>query len=177
MSVHGTADQSRSLPLREAADHSGLSVHVLRRHIRDGTLPAVMTGNHYTVTVADLDALPAKLQQIQEDREKSCRDERDAVINRIVDEFPPLSEDQKKELGTLLGSVQVPRPPIIPVTTPLIHPRPELPSHVHCGVCGKTWEVPVIETHLTYDKAVTHGENEHPEVDARLNVKPGKGKP
>lgn len=65
--------------------------------------------------------------------------------------------------------------PNIPVTQSVIHPRPEQPKHVHCGECGKTWKVPALEAHLTYDKAVAHGENEHPEVDARLNVKPGKG--
>jgi hypothetical protein len=65
--------------------------------------------------------------------------------------------------------------PNIPVTQPVIHPRPEPPTHDHCGECGKTWKVPALEAHLTYDKAVAHGENEHPEVDARLNVKPGKG--
>lgn len=65
--------------------------------------------------------------------------------------------------------------PNIPVTQSVIHPRPEQPTHVHCGECGKTWKVPALEAHLTYDKAVAHGENEHPEVDARLNVKPGKG--
>ncbi|WP_226773260.1 hypothetical protein [Arthrobacter sp. ES1] len=35
--------------------------------------------------------------------------------------------------------------------------------------------MPALENHLTYDKAVAHGEKEHPEVDASLNVKPGKG--
>lgn len=71
----------------------------------------------------------------------------------------------------------IPVIPLIPVTRPLIHPRPEPPSHVHCGVCKKTWKLPALEAHLTYDKAVRHGERKHPEVDALLNVKPGKGKP
>lgn len=73
------------------------------------------------------------------------------------------------------SSATPPWPPIIPVTQSVLHPRPEPPSHVHCGECGKTWKVPALETHLTYDKAVAHGEKKHPEVDASRNVKPGKG--
>ncbi len=37
--------------------------------------------------------------------------------------------------------------------------------------------MPALEAHLTFDKAVRHGETKHSEIDALLNVKPGRGKP
>ncbi len=170
-----TGEAGKTIPLRDASDRSGLSVATLRKHIHEGTLAAVKTGGRYEVVVTDLDGLPAKLQQARGDREKAERDEVDARIKQIVDAAPPFTEQQKKELASIFGGARTPRVPIIPITRPVIHTRPEQPAHVHCGVCGKTWAVPVFEAHLTYTQAVNHGGKEHPDVDALLNVKPGRG--
>ncbi|MEO3931345.1 helix-turn-helix domain-containing protein [Micrococcaceae bacterium Sec7.4] len=162
MSCNVTADPNPSLPLRDAATHTGLSVPVLRRHIRDGVLPATMKGNRYEVTVADLNTLPERLEERRRAREKACQEELEAVARRIVGTFPPLSEERKKQLSRLLGSVPV---------------RRTLPTHIHCEVCGETWEVPDQDSDRIFREALQHANGEHPGDEPSSNIKPGRGQP
>ena len=37
--------------------------------------------------------------------------------------------------------------------------------------------MPALEAHLTFDKAVRHGETKHSGIDALLNVKPDRASP
>ena len=162
MSDNATAGPNDGLPLKDAAIRTSLSVHALRRHIRDGVLPASMKGSRYEVAVADLNAIPERLEERRRAQEKARQEELEAVVKRVVDTFPPLSEEQIQQLGRLLGSVPV---------------RRTLPTHIHCEVCGETWEVPDQDSDRVLRKALQHANNEHPGDEPSSNIKPGKGQP
>lgn len=155
-------DPGPALTLREAATRTGISVHVLRRYIHEGVLPAKRNGNRYEVTIADLDQIPGRLEERRLARERACQEELEAVVRRVVDTFPPLSDEQKKELGRLLGSVPVRRTP---------------PTHIHCTVCGETWDVPADESDRVFLEAVHHTRNEHPGDEPSTNIQAGGANP
>lgn len=101
-----TAPHNKQVTLRAAAQRSGLSIHVLRRCIHDGILPAVRINNRYEVDVDDVDGLPAGLQRIRQEKEDAERQQLDAHIQAIVDQAPPLSDEQRKELRSILGGTR-----------------------------------------------------------------------
>jgi len=102
--MNDAAAHYSQVTLRVAAERTGLSIHVLRRCIHDGILPAMRINNRYEVNVNDVDNLPAELQRIRLEKETAERQELDAHIQAIVDQAPPLSDEQRKELRAIFGS-------------------------------------------------------------------------
>lgn len=91
-------DQTRYLTLREATRLGYGSDTTLRRRIKQGTLPAVKIGSRLRVLRRDLDALARPVQQA----EHSCNDDL-ARIRTLVDQAPPLTDEQRAELAVVLG--------------------------------------------------------------------------
>lgn len=72
----------------------------IRTRIHRGEVPAVLVGNRFKIRREDLHHLAKPVGLTRPPAE----DDLDALVKRIVDEFPPLSADQKAELGQLLAS-------------------------------------------------------------------------
>lgn len=78
------------LYLDQAAAEGYGGYSILRRDITAGTLPARKDGRRWVVCRSDLEA-------------RSQRSNVDAVIERLVDAAPPLTDEQIAKLRVLLG--------------------------------------------------------------------------
>ena len=72
----------------------------IRARIHRGEVPAVLDGNRFKIRREDLHLLTKPAVPAL----RSAEDDLDALVKRIVDDFPPLTSDQKAELGKLLAS-------------------------------------------------------------------------
>jgi excisionase family DNA binding protein len=72
----------------------------IRTRIHKGEVPAVRVGNRFKIRREDLHHLTKPVGHSRPDAE----DELDALVKKIVDGFPPLTDGQKKELGQLLAA-------------------------------------------------------------------------
>lgn len=73
--------------------------HTIRRYIHEGRLPAVKVGKQFMVRESDLALLARPVNP--KPSEQSF--ELDALVEALVDTFPALGEDRKRELGQLLA--------------------------------------------------------------------------
>lgn len=67
----------------------------LIRRIRDGHLPAEKVGGRWMVSKRDVEAMDERIAAAKHERYI-------AVVMRVVDEVPPLSEERKRKLAQLL---------------------------------------------------------------------------
>lgn len=87
---------STYLSLQQAAADGYAAYSTLRAYVKDGRLPAVRIGRRLKVRREDLDALA------QSARQTASRDAV-AAIQRIVDDAPPLTQNQRERLAVILG--------------------------------------------------------------------------
>ena len=72
----------------------------IRDRIHRGEVPAVLVGNRFKIRREDLHLLAKPLGPANTNDE----DDLDALVKQIVDGFPPLTADEKAELGQLLAA-------------------------------------------------------------------------
>lgn len=72
----------------------------IRDRIHQGEVPAVLVGNRFKIRREDLHLLAKPLGPVHTAGEGDL----DALVKRIVDGFPPLTPDEKAELGQLLAA-------------------------------------------------------------------------
>lgn len=98
MPVASTAVEPDLLDVRHVSELGYGHPQTIRDRIHQGEVPAVLVGNRFKIRREDLHLLTKPLGPAH-----TNEDDLDALVKRIVDGFPPLTADEKAELGQLLA--------------------------------------------------------------------------